>query len=186
MRESDVITVSPAAEITVFGRKMETRVAYFGGGPQTVMCAITRNAGEMPFTARIQFGCSHGTIFHSQDCDCGEQVRNFLKFMSEADRNCILIYFTDHEAYGIGSFEKMKVLELELKLGKSFAELENDGLVKQADYSILNIVPYLFREIGITGGIYLESSSIKKRNALRNFGISIIDERLPNDNDEAG
>lgn len=170
-----MITVSAPVFITSFGKKFETRVGYFGGAPSTVMCAISRKQEGAPFLTRIQFGCSHGTVFRSQDCDCGTQVDAFLKLMAESEQNSILAYFPDHEAYGVGAFEKMKVLQLEQDLGKTFEELEEMGKVKRSDYAVLSIIPYLFDAIDIGKDIYLESDSKKKRAALQEFGIKIID-----------
>lgn len=165
---------------------METRVAYFGGPPQTIHCAITRQGGTEPFRIRIQFGCSHGTVFRSEDCDCGDQVNSFLASMARSETNSALLYFADHEAYGAGPYEKMKVLDLEERLGLTYAELERSGKIRRASFDVIEILPFLLRKLDIDDPVILDSKSDRKRAAVRKSGVEILDTHSIRDNRNEG
>ena len=71
-----------------------------------------REAVDGDVLVRVHSECLTGDIFHSQRCDCGEQLHRALEVISEADHG-VLIYMKNHEGRGIGLENKLRAYALQ-------------------------------------------------------------------------
>lgn len=127
---------------------------------------------ETPFFLRIQFACIHSTAFGSIDCDCAQQLDYSLEFCYK-NQPGLIIYFPDEDGYGLGLFEKIKLMEQEEKLGlPSITILENLGF--KFDYgNTFNILPELLKSLDVGLSVKLLTNSPQKVAQLKKVGLTI-------------
>lgn len=121
---------------------------------------------------RIQFGCFFGTTFDLLDCDCNLQVQQSLKKISEMN-NGAFIYLPDDDGRGIGLKNKMQFLKLQRQINEPPLKTAKKFHIKYEDFSVLNIIPELFKLLKIKKEIILLTNSPQKTEYLSNIGIKI-------------
>lgn len=125
-----------------------------------------------PVVTRVHSECLTGDIFHSQKCDCGEQLLQSLKVIFE--QKGILIYLRQ-EGRGIGIINKIKAYRHQ-EQGLDTIEA-NEVLGFEADYRNYTIAADILRSFDISR-IKLLTNNPDKINKLDDSGIEVVD-RLP-------
>lgn len=149
----------------------------FGDGQQVVLSAarIPSVRDDRPWKLRVQYGCAYATIFHATDCDCGKQIRNSLDEIASYGKG-IFVYFRDHEAFGLGLAEKMRIVAEEIRLGLPYdAVLRREKRRQPPASTIMWAVPKILEAIGIprTDPFVLLSSNPEKLQSLCAEGLLI-------------
>lgn len=118
--------------------------------------------------ARIHSECFTGDVLGSRRCDCGEQLDQSLRRISEAGAG-ILIYLRQ-EGRGIGLLEKLRAYNLQDDgLDTIDANLELGHEADTRDYSLAALI---LRDLGVDS-VQLITNNPIKINALEDLGIDV-------------
>lgn len=128
---------------------------------------------EGPVLARIHSECLTGDALFSMRCDCGFQLQEAMKRISEKGTGVIL--YLRQEGRGIGLLNKIKAYHLQDGGADTVEANEQLGFeADQRDYSMC--IPML-EHLGITQ-VRLMTNNPKKVAALQSYGVQVV-EREP-------
>lgn len=128
---------------------------------------------EQPPIARIHSQCLTGDVFASERCDCGDQLHEALRLITEAGSG-VLIY-QQQEGRGIGLVNKLHAYELQDQGLDTVAA--NVTLGFEADQRDYKLPAEIFKHLGIFQ-VRLLSNNPEKVQGLEAEGISVV-ERIP-------
>ncbi|MDK2945865.1 bifunctional 3,4-dihydroxy-2-butanone-4-phosphate synthase/GTP cyclohydrolase II [Geotoga petraea] len=127
---------------------------------------------DKPIPVRIHSECVTGDAFSSLKCDCGSQLKNAMKYISENGKG-IIIYLRQ-EGRGIGITNKIKAYSLQDKGLDTVDANEVIGLpADNRDYAVAS---QILEELGVTD-IELLSNNKDKENQLVNYGINVVNRK---------
>jgi 3,4-dihydroxy 2-butanone 4-phosphate synthase / GTP cyclohydrolase II len=129
--------------------------------------------GVQNVLVRVHSECLTGDVFHSQRCDCGEQLEQALTRIGAEERG-VLLYMAQ-EGRGIGLLNKLKAYELqEGGLDTVEANLELGFPADARDWGIGN---QILADLGLST-IRILTNNPKKISGLEGYGLTVV-EQLP-------
>lgn len=130
--------------------------------------------GRGPVLARVHSECLTGDAFGSLRCDCGPQLDESLRRITEAGRG-VVVYLRGHEGRGIGLAAKLAAYALQ-DAGRDTVDANLDqGLPADArDYTA---AAHVLRDLGVPG-VRLLTNNPAKVDGLVAGGADVV-ERLP-------
>ena len=130
--------------------------------------------GARDVMVRVHSECLTGDAFGSRRCDCGPQLHESMRLISQEGRG-VVIYLRGQEGRGIGLVHKLEAYRLQDSgMDTVDANLEQ-GLPEDArEYSVAG---QILRDLGIESA-HLLTNNPHKVYELSDFGLNII-ERVP-------
>lgn len=118
---------------------------------------------------RVHSECLTGDIFHSLRCDCGPQLEESLRRISEEGRG-VVIYLRGHEGRGIGLLSKLRAYELQERGRDTLdANLELGLPADARDYAA---GAQILADLGVRS-LRLMTNNPEKTAALVRYGLHV-------------
>ena len=125
-----------------------------------------------PILTRVHSGCLTGDLFNCARCDCGHQLRDSFKAITNAGSG-LIIYMGDQEGRGIGLANKLRAYKLQIKDKLDTIEA-NRRLGYRPDYRSYDDAKHILDTLGILR-IKLLTNNPDKIQALDDY----IDQVVP-------
>lgn len=137
----------------------------------------------VPTLVRVHSECLTGDVFHSQRCDCGDQLTTAMQMIEKEGKGVIL--YMRQEGRGIGLVNKLLAYSLQ-EQGKDTVEA-NEILGFKPDLRDYGIGAQILKDLGISK-IRLLTNNPKKIVGLKGYQLEIVErvpiEICPNENNE--
>ena len=128
---------------------------------------------EKSTLVRVHSECLTGDVFHSQRCDCGDQLETAMQMISN-NKSGVIVYLKQ-EGRGIGLLHKIKAYRLQ-EGGLDTVEA-NEELGFSADLRDYGVGAQILKDLGVTN-ITIMTNNPKKLVGLEGHGLNIVS-RIP-------
>jgi GTP cyclohydrolase II len=155
---------APETEFVVFrgGEGLRDQVAIIVGKPD-----FTK-----PVHVRMHSACLTGDLFGSLKCDCGDQLRDTVEWMSRNDGGILL--YLDQEGRGNGISNKMRAYKLQSQGWDTYDADEVLGF--DLDQRKFDFAAVMLTQLGISK-VSLMTNNPEKIGSLKKAGIELVESK---------
>lgn len=171
MKRNDIKLIATTTLPTEYG-EFDVRVYEDGEKKEHVVLSKEGFDTTKPVLVRIHSECLTGEVFHSQKCDCKEQLD---LAMERIGREGGVIIYLRQEGRGIGLGNKIRAYHLQ-EQGLDTVEA-NEELGFAPDERIYEVAGLILHDLNVDRIKLLTNNPDKVEN-LEKFGIKVV-ERLP-------
>ncbi|WP_441997395.1 GTP cyclohydrolase II RibA [Microvirga sp. 2TAF3] len=152
---------APTSEFVVFrgGEGLRDQVAIIVGSPDLAK----------PVTVRLHSACLTGDLFGSLKCDCGDQLRETVRFMAQNEGGILL--YLDQEGRGNGIANKIRAYKLQSQGYDTYDADEVLGF--EADQRHFDFAAGMLKKLGVQA-VRLLTNNPEKIRALKEAGLDVI------------
>jgi GTP cyclohydrolase II len=170
------LTVVGRAPVPLEGAGESEFVVFRGGEGLRDQVAILVGKPDLsrPVAVRLHSACLTGDLFGSLKCDCGDQLRETVKFMAAHDGGILL--YLDQEGRGNGIANKMRAYKLQSQGYDTYDADEILGF--ELDQRRFDFAAEMLRQLGVRQ-VRLMTNNPEKIGALRKSGLDVVaDQRV--------
>ncbi|MET0532018.1 MAG: GTP cyclohydrolase II RibA [Microvirga sp.] len=152
---------APTSEFVVYrgGEGLRDQVAIIVGKPDL----------SAPVTVRLHSACLTGDLFASLKCDCGDQLRETVRFMAENEGGILL--YLDQEGRGNGLANKIRAYKLQ---SQGYDTYEADEILGfETDQRRFDFAAEMLKQLGVAK-VRLMTNNPEKIRALSEAGLQVI------------
>lgn len=155
----------------------DTEFVVFRGGEglrDQVAIVVGRPDLSRPVPVRLHSACLTGDLFGSLKCDCGDQLRDTVRWMAEGEGGILL--YLDQEGRGNGLANKIRAYGLQ---AKGFDTYDADEVLGFGlDGRRFDFAAQMLRQLGVTA-VRVLTNNPEKIAALMKAGLAVAsDERV--------
>jgi GTP cyclohydrolase II len=170
------IAIVSRAPVPLEGAR-ETEFVVFRGGEglrDQVAIVVGRPDLTRPVPVRLHSACLTGDLFGSLKCDCGDQLRDTVRWMAEGEGGILL--YLDQEGRGNGLANKIRAYGLQ---ARGFDTYDADEVLGFGlDQRRFDFAAVMLRQLGVRA-VRVLTNNPEKIAALRKAGLEVVsDERV--------
>jgi GTP cyclohydrolase II len=170
------IAIVSRAAVPLEGAR-DTEFVVFRGGEglrDQVAIVVGRPDLTRPVPVRLHSACLTGDLFGSLKCDCGDQLRDTVRWMAEGEGGILL--YLDQEGRGNGLANKIRAYGLQ---ARGFDTYDADEVLGfDLDGRRFDFAAEMLRQLGVTA-VRVLTNNPEKIAALAKAGIRVVaDERV--------
>jgi GTP cyclohydrolase II len=166
----DALHVVGRAPVPLEGAPRTEFVVFRGGEGLRDQVAII--VGELDLTqpvhVRLHSACLTGDLFGSLKCDCGDQLRDTVKWMAENEGGILL--YLDQEGRGNGLSNKMRAYRLQSEGWDTYDADEVLGF--DLDQRRFDFAAAMLKQLGVKRVVALTNNPIKI-GAIKDAGLEV-------------
>lgn len=150
----------------------ETEFVVFRGGEglrDQVAIIVGKLGGDEAVPVRLHSACLTGDLFGSLKCDCGDQLRETVRWM--ADNGGGILLYLDQEGRGNGLSNKMRAYRLQADGWDTYDADEVLGF--DQDQRRFDFAAEMLRQLGVHKVVALTNNPVKI-GALRQAGLDVV------------
>jgi GTP cyclohydrolase II len=165
------IKIVGRAPVPLEGADKTEFVVFRGGEGLRDQVAIIVGAPDLskPVPVRLHSACLTGDLFGSLKCDCGDQLRDTVRWMAETDGGILL--YLDQEGRGNGIANKMRAYKLQSEGWDTYDADEVLGF--DFDQRGFDFAGEMLRQLGVDKVTALTNNP-EKIKALRAAGLDVV------------
>jgi GTP cyclohydrolase II len=165
------IKIVGRAPVPLEGADKTEFVVFRGGEGLRDQVAIIVGAPDLskPVPVRLHSACLTGDLFGSLKCDCGDQLRDTVRWMAETDGGILL--YLDQEGRGNGIANKMRAYKLQSEGWDTYDADEVLGF--DFDQRGFAFAGEMLRQLGVDKVTALTNNP-EKIKALRAAGLNVV------------
>jgi GTP cyclohydrolase II len=164
------IAIVSRAPVPLDGASATEFVVFRGGEGMRDQVAVIVGAPDLrkPVAVRLHSACLTGDLFGSLKCDCGDQLRDTVRVMAEADGGVLL--YLDQEGRGNGIANKIRAYKLQAQGYDTYDADEVLGF--DNDQRRFDFAAEMLKQLGISS-IRLMTNNPVKIAAMRQAGLDV-------------